>query len=83
MQEGQSAGFDNVRAHCPAANRLAFVFRLDLSFPLGILADRDAANTVVTEGHFDAGDALHRLEDRVDRPIADCGIFQNGAVLMP
>ena len=54
-----------------------------LGLALGVLADRHAADAVVAQLHLDAGDALDGLEHRVDRAVAEAGVAEDGAVLVP
>ena len=83
LQERQGAGLDDVGADGAAAQAPAVVLGLDVRLALGVLADRDAADAVIAQLHLDAGDALDRLEDGVDRAVADGGVAVDRAVLVP
>ena len=55
-------------------------FELERDLALGVLAGGDAPDRELLEVRGDPGHALDRLEDRVDRAVADRGVLDELAV---
>src|SRR3989442_15866378 len=73
VQVREGAGFDDVGRYTFAGNNAAGIaveLDADAHFADGVLAARHTRHAVVLQVAFDAGDAVYRLEHRVNRAVA-------------
>ena len=73
VQVGERAGFDNVGARAFTGHDAAGEIDANTDFTDGILAFGDAADVEIHEATLGAGNAVHRLEHRINRAIASAG----------